>query len=255
MSDELTKSNNKTISLLTAYNCLVQTFDPSTYAHDHRTFDSIIGRPNSKEQISTMAAFGLISNQIPHTLEHMTDQAIDDANQLIKTAWDADTSSTKGPLIQISKKEPKKVAEFMENAGHLIYQMLNPLDTFLFNQKNLDEEIKKHKVNIALPQTSERAIMGISKAETDPDNPKPRLARNEESTDLILHTLNNVNLLPNDLEILQRAVSLAYDRPDLLVKLSAQKYIKKLNLFWIYLGLALFLVPLSYLIVRKQDFR
>ena len=78
-----------------------------------------------------------------------------------------------------------------------------------------------------------------------------------ELTREMLNT-NHTNLAAwanTDLDVMSNILGIAYARPDLLLKIESRDYVHKETILYVYLAIALVLVPISYLIVRRQDFR
>ena len=80
----------------------------------------------------------------------------------------------------------------------------------------------------------------------------------ETGNDPMLNELKDVALVPHknsDYDTLRNVLRIAKFRPDLLVKTKTHKYVDRNWILITYLIIALLLVPTSYWVIRRQDYR
>ena len=67
--------------------------------------------------------------------------------------------------------------------------------------------------------------------------------------------MNGFQMSSSDLDVANYLLKAAEVHPELFVKLTAKGYSNNFTILWVYLGIALGLVPISFIVLRFQDFK
>lgn len=123
----------------------------------------------------------------------------------------------------------------MQSMAVVINRSLTPLCTIVIGWKNLEEAIKGQDMpDLPSKYTKKKLELMISNPEND-----EYIAINHKY----------------DYNALRNLLKVAYNHPEKIGQINTKGYVSNYTLLWIYLSLALFMVPLSYVIIRRQDFK
>ena len=118
---------------------------------------------------------------------------------------------------------------------HMQHQLQSPLSSLLISTQNIHTYIKENNIDSIKMDNSN--IAKIIKKKTNVNSPQ------------------SLHLSQGDKNVLKDLLSIVKVKKDTYVKIEHVAYANKYLILSFYLILAIVLVPVSYLLVRKQDFR